>query len=222
MPILDSEIGSELLASYESDFKLAYAELTQKIDQATEAAASAKSQALSAAHRAFDDARELCDQIAIEIQNIPSQSRSKANSRLREYKSDLEKHKRALQDLELADQRDQLLGGPTGAAPGYSQRQQLLSDTERLEQSSDRIRQSQRVANETEQIGSGILMDLRGQRDQIINSRNTLLEADGYVDHSVRTLKGMTRRLATNRIISIAIIVVLVILILLVIVSKFW
>lgn len=102
------------------------------------------------------------------------------------------------------------------------QRQELLSGTASLERSSQRLRDSQRIANETELIGANILTDLRGQREQIINSRNTLMEADGYVDKSIRTLRGMARRMATNRIITVAIIAVLIILILLVIASKFW
>ena len=75
-----------------------------------------------------------------------------------------------------------------------SQRTRLLSGTERLERSSQRLRDSQRIANETEGIGAGILGDLHVQRQQILNTRDTLMEADGYVDKSLRTLKGMARR----------------------------
>ena len=50
------------------------------------------------------------------------------------------------------------------------------------------------MANETESIGAGILGDLHLQREQILNTRDTLMEADGYVDKSLRTLKGMARR----------------------------
>jgi len=50
------------------------------------------------------------------------------------------------------------------------------------------------MANETENIGAGILGDLHAQREQILNARDTLMEADGYVDKSLRTLKGMARR----------------------------
>jgi vesicle transport through interaction with t-SNAREs protein 1 len=74
------------------------------------------------------------------------------------------------------------------------QRTRLLSGTERLDRSSQRLRDSQRVANETENIGAGILNDLSSQRQQILTTRDTLMEADGYVDKSLRTLKGMARR----------------------------
>jgi len=75
-----------------------------------------------------------------------------------------------------------------------AQRTRLLSGTERLERSSQRLRDSQRVANETENVGAGILNDLHSQRQQLLHTRDTLMEADGYVDKSLRTLKGMARR----------------------------
>lgn len=97
--------------------------------------------------------------------------------------------------LELFGKR---AGGPSSASSSddiaLDQRQQLLSGTASLERSTQRLVDSQRLANETEQIGATILTDLRGQREQISNARNTLMEADGYVDKSIRTLRGMARR----------------------------
>jgi vesicle transport through interaction with t-SNAREs protein 1 len=85
-------------------------------------------------------------------------------------------------------------GGSSSDDIALDQRSQLLSGTASLDRSTQRLRDSQRVANETEQIGANILTDLRGQREQIVNSRNTLMEADSYVDKSIRTLRGMARR----------------------------
>lgn len=74
------------------------------------------------------------------------------------------------------------------------QRQQLLSGTDRLDRSSQRLRDSQRLANETEDIGAGTLADLQRQRETILHTHDTLLESEGYVDRSVKTLRGMARR----------------------------
>ncbi|KAK9471874.1 snare region anchored in the vesicle membrane C-terminus-domain-containing protein [Dipodascopsis tothii] len=101
------------------------------------------------------------------------------------------------------------------------QRQHLLSGTDRLDASSQRLRESQRLANETEALGASILTDLRGQREQIENSRNVLMEADTHVDKSIRTLRGMARRLATNRIITVGVIVLLIVIIVAVLLGKF-
>ncbi|KAF9185967.1 hypothetical protein BGZ51_002311 [Haplosporangium sp. Z 767] len=72
----------------------------------------------------------------------------------------------------------------------------------------------------TEALGAGILTDLRGQREQIVYTRNTLLEADSNIDKSSRTLKAMARRMATNKLITASIIGVLVFLILFVLYRK--
>ncbi|KAG9704503.1 hypothetical protein KCU60_g23700, partial [Aureobasidium melanogenum] len=95
------------------------------------------------------------------------------------------------------------------------------SGTDRLDRSSGRLRESQRIALETEDIGRNTLADLARQREVIEHSRDVLLEGEGYTDRSNKTLKQMARRMATNKIITIAIITVLVLLILAVIISKF-
>ena len=50
------------------------------------------------------------------------------------------------------------------------------------------------MANETEDIGRGTLADLQIQRETIQHTRATMLESEGYVDRSVKTLRGMARR----------------------------
>ncbi|KAK9240459.1 vesicle transport v-SNARE protein N-terminus-domain-containing protein [Lipomyces kononenkoae] len=227
---LDAEPGSELFASYEADFRLAYAEITQKIDQVPELGAEPRKAAIRAAERAIDEADEIVGQMAIELQNISSGSRAKLNTRLRGYRADLDKVKRELRKASEQADRTELFGARAAQSGGsgistddisQDQRQQLLSGTERLENSSQRLRDSQRLANETEAIGAGILTDLRGQREQIVNSRNVLMEADTYVDKSIRTLRGMARRMVTNRLITIGIVVLLIIIIAAILLGRF-
>ena len=137
-------------------------------------------------------------QMRLEIQNIPTSIRQRINPRLRNYAHDLDIAKRQLKKLAENAERDALFGGR--GATGRSgdavtdQRQQLLSGTERLDRSSQRLRDSHRLANETEQIGAGILGDLRGQREIIVNTHSMLQESEGYVDKSIKTLRGMARR----------------------------
>ncbi|KAK9343243.1 t-SNARE [Lipomyces starkeyi] len=227
---LDAEPGSELFASYEADFRLAYAEITQKIDQIPELGVEPRKASVRAAERAIDEADEIIGQMAIELQNISSGSRAKLNARLRGYRSDLDKVKRELRRASEQADRTELFGARAAQSRGgglsaddisQDQRQQLLSGTDRLETSSQRLRDSQRLANETESIGAGILTDLRGQREQIVNSRNVLMEADTYVDKSIRTLRGMARRMVTNRLITIGIVVLLIIIIAAILLGRF-
>ncbi|CAO3591275.1 unnamed protein product [Absidia cylindrospora] len=105
-------------------------------------------------------------------------------------------------------------------ASTIDQRQRLLNGTDRLGESSRRLEGSHRLALETESIGVNILSTLKGQRETLLRTRDTLGEADSYIDKSSRTLKVMARRMATNKIIIGIIILVLVALIVLIVWSK--
>lgn len=221
---LDTSAGTELFANYEVELKLVQADLSQKLDQIPELTGEPRKAAISQAERALEEAKELLGSMRLEKQNIPQNSRQKVNQRFRNYESDVDAAKRQLSSLR--DDRAALFGkrytdSPGGQDEQLEQRQQLLSGTDRLERSSGRLRESQRIALETEDIGRNTLADLGRQRETIEHTRGTLLESEGYTDRSNKTLKGMARRMATNKIVTVAIITVLVILIVAVIVSKF-
>ncbi|KAI0853732.1 V-snare-domain-containing protein [Daldinia vernicosa] len=221
---LDTDAGSELFSSYEAEFKLVQADLTQKLDQIPELNGEPRKAAIAAAERALEEADELLGQMRLEKQNIPSSTRPKINQRFRNLETDVDGYKRKLRAL--SDDRAALFGSRYTDNPNPSdlqleQRQQLLSGTDRLDRSSQRLRASQALAHDTEQIGAGTLADLHRQRETISHTSQILYESEGYVDRSVKTLRGMARRMATNRVITIAIIAVLVILIFAVIYSKF-
>ncbi|KAL2005715.1 hypothetical protein VTN00DRAFT_10208 [Thermoascus crustaceus] len=222
---LDTDAGSELFSSYEAELKLVQADLNQKLDQIAESSGEQRKSAIRQAERALDEANELLDQMRMEKQNIPSAARSKVNARFRNFCTDIDELKRKLKSL--SDDRKALFGDRYTDDPSsledqhLAQRQQLLSGTDRLERSSARLQESQRIALETEDIGRNTLADLYQQRETIEHARAGLQQSEGYVDTSIKTLKGMARRMATNRIITIAIITVLVLLIFAVIFSKF-
>lgn len=199
--ILDSEAGSELFASYEAELRLVQADLSQKLDQMADLAGEPRKAAMRQAERAVEEAKELLDQMRIEKQNIPASAKSKVNQRFRNMETDIDTVKRKL--ASMADDRASLFGpgrykdNPSGAAAvdeQVDQRQQLLSGTDRLQRSSNRLRESQRIALETEDIGRNTLADLSTQRDTIVHTRDTLLESEGYTDRSIKTLRGMARR----------------------------
>ncbi|KAL1881974.1 hypothetical protein VTK73DRAFT_3303 [Phialemonium thermophilum] len=226
---LDTDIGTELFSSYEAEFKLVQADIVQKLDQIPELSGEPRKAALSLAERALEEASELLDNMRLEKQNIPSSARTKVNQRLRNYDTDVDGYKRKLRGL--SDDRAALFGGrytdsPTGSSSGgadahLQQRQQLIEGTERLGRSTQRLKASQALAHETEAIGASTLAELHAQRNTIQHTSDMLLESEGYVDRSVKTLRGMARRMATNRVITIAIITILVLLIIAVIFSKF-
>lgn len=211
-----------MFASYENELKLVQADLNQKLDEITELSGEQRKSAISSAEMVLDEATELLDRMRMEKQNIPSEARSKVNIRFRNYSTDIDDVKRKLKSL--SDDRRALFGDRYTDEPQdehLEQRQQLLSGTERLERSSARLQQSQRTALETEDVGRNVLANLYEQRQTIQHTRDNLHESEGYVDTSIKTLRGMARRMATNRMITIGIITVLVLLIIAVIYSKF-
>lgn len=141
-------------------------------------------------------------QMRLEKQNIPSAARSRVNQRFRNYETDADRYKRKLKTL--SDDRAALFGGRYTDDPArqngrhgdaqQEQRQQLLSGTDRLDRSTQRLRNSQALANETESIGASTLANLHEQRERIAHTTMVLGESEGYVDRSVKTLRGMARR----------------------------
>jgi hypothetical protein len=134
----------------------------------------------------------------LEKQNIPTSSRASANQRFRNLESDTDAARRKL--TTLSSDRSALFGSrytdePSGASDIHmEQRQQLLSGTDRLDRSTQRLKASQALANETEAIGASTLADLHRQRETIQHTQDTLIRSEGYVDRSVKTLRGMARR----------------------------
>ncbi|CAL5875085.1 uncharacterized protein PFLUO_LOCUS9389 [Penicillium psychrofluorescens] len=192
---LDTDAGSELFASYENELKLMQADLNQKLDQIAEASGEQRKAAVRQAEAVLEEAMEQLDQMRMEKQNIPSAARSKINMRFRNYTSDLDETKRKLKSL--SDDRRALFGDRYTDEPAdeqLEQRQQLLSGTDRLERSSARLQESQRVALETEDVGRNTLADLYQQRQTIQHTRDNLQQSEGYVDTSIKTLRGMARR----------------------------
>ncbi|KAL1600979.1 t-SNARE VTI1 [Nothophoma quercina] len=222
--LIDAEAGTERFGGYEAELKLVQADLSQQIEQIKETTGEPRKAAISRAERALEEADELIGQMRLEKSNIPVNLKSKYNAKFRNFESDLDAAKRKLQ--QYTNDKAKLFGNrytddPEQGDAQLEQRQQLLSGTDRLNRSSGRLRESQRIALETEQIGAGTLSDLHRQRETIEHTRERLLESESYTDRSIKTLRGMARRMATNRIITIAIITVLVLLIIAVIWSKF-
>ncbi|KAL1305136.1 hypothetical protein AAFC00_002061 [Neodothiora populina] len=220
---LDTDTGSELFSNYEAELKLVQADLSQVLDQIVELSGEQRKAAIGRAERSIEEAKELLDSMRMEKENLPASQKTKTNVRFRNYQTDVDIAKRKLDSL--TSDRSALFGKRYTDNPTeddqMAQRQQLLSGTDRLERSSGRLRESQRIALETEDVGRNTLADLARQRETIEHTRGTLLESEGYTDRSNKTLRGMARRMATNKIITISIITVLVLLILAVVASKF-
>uniref|UniRef100_A0AAX7SZI7 t-SNARE coiled-coil homology domain-containing protein n=1 Tax=Astatotilapia calliptera TaxID=8154 RepID=A0AAX7SZI7_ASTCA len=81
-----------------------------------------------------------------------------------------------------------------------SQRALLLQGTDALNNASQSIERSQRIAAETEQIGTDIIEELGEQREQLDRSRNRLANTGENLSRSRKILRAMSRRLVTNKL----------------------
>ncbi|KAJ2695981.1 Vesicle transport V-snare protein [Coemansia sp. IMI 203386] len=228
-------MSSDLFDSYESEYIALIHSVRQRLESQLPMLGGQERHALlQTTDRELVEACELAEQLEVELLSLPGPQRTRAGPRIRQYKTEVNKLQ---QDAKRISQgmgnheanRRALLGdasggnntmmGSDGGLTGLEgdQRTRLLSGSERLAAGTQRLEQSHRIAIETESVGASILQDLRSQREQIVNTRNTLMEADSHIDRSQRTLRTMTRRLMTNKMITTGLIVIgasLVILIL--------
>ncbi|GJN87347.1 hypothetical protein Rhopal_000296-T1 [Rhodotorula paludigena] len=178
--------------------------------------------------RELEEADEIIEQMELEAQTADV-DKAELQGKLRTHKATLARHKQDLKSLAAGADRDDLLsvGGSSRAdhtaiemgradSPSFSQaqaqRSQLLSASDKLADGQRRLEESQRLALETEDVGAGILRDLRGQRDVLEHTRDTLYEADGSIDRASGTLRKMVRRAYQQRAVTYAIIALLVLL----------
>ncbi|XP_060624396.1 vesicle transport through interaction with t-SNAREs homolog 1A isoform X2 [Anolis sagrei] len=186
---------------YEQDFSVLSAEITNRIGKVPKLLGDEKRQMVSNVEKQLEEARELLEQMELEVREIPPQSRAMYSSRMRSYKQEMEKLEADFKRSRIAysdEVRNDLLGDDGNSSE--IQRAHLLDNTERLERSSRRLEAGYQIAVETEQIGQDILENLSHDREKIQRARERLRETDANLGKSSRILTGMIRRVIQNRI----------------------
>ncbi|CAM6094981.1 unnamed protein product [Calypogeia fissa] len=218
---------SETYDSYERQ----YFELSDKISRKCVSSALAtgeeKKQMLVEIKNGLDEAESLIRRMDLEARNLPPTQKATLLAGLRSHKADLTNLKReAKKTLATRDgfaARDELLEGGMADSDTLSadQRARLLTATERLNQSGDRIKDSKRTLLETESLGVSILADLHSQRQTLLHARDTMNDVDDNVGKSRRILISMTRLMNRNKLIGWGLIITLIFVILVVLYFKF-
>ncbi|KAJ2456884.1 Vesicle transport V-snare protein [Coemansia sp. RSA 2424] len=226
-------MSADLFTNYESELAELIGTIRQRLDSTLpDLAGDARRDELRTTQGELREAGELAGQMEMELLSLQGPTRSRAAPRVRQLKAEVERlqheAKMAAQGVgSYENNRRALLGAEQPTADLLSdspaegdQRTRLLSGNERLTRGSQRLQQSHRIAIETEAVGASILNDLRAQREQIVNTRDSLMQADSHIDHSQRTLRTMTRRLMTNKMITTGLIVIGVALVVLILYIK--
>lgn len=196
---------TELFTHYEQQFGNISAEITAKICKIPNLHGSSKKGAVSDVERCFDEARELIEQMELEVREVTGEEKARLNNRLKAYKNEMQRFEQDLKKARVAfsDQegRNELLGGEDSQYSSEDQRARLLDNTERLERSGRQLEEGYKMCVETEQIGVDIMNNLHRDREVIERARERTRGTDKNLTKSSRILTGMMRRIIQNRII---------------------
>ncbi|XP_053130516.1 vesicle transport through interaction with t-SNAREs homolog 1B [Hemicordylus capensis] len=81
-----------------------------------------------------------------------------------------------------------------------SQRVLLLQGTESLNRASQSIERSHQIAAETDQIGTDIIEELGGQREQLERVKSRAVNTNENLSKTRKLLRSMSRRFMTNKL----------------------
>ncbi|ELW62081.1 Vesicle transport through interaction with t-SNAREs like protein 1A [Tupaia chinensis] len=109
-----------------------------------------KKQMVANVEKQLEEAKELLEQMDLEVREIPPQSRGLYSNRMRSYKQEMGKLETDFKRSRIAysdEVRNELLGDDGNSSE--NQRAHLLDNTERLERSSRRLEAGYQIAVET-------------------------------------------------------------------------
>ncbi|XP_055416751.1 vesicle transport through interaction with t-SNAREs homolog 1A isoform X7 [Bubalus kerabau] len=135
---------------YEQDFAVLTAEITNKIARVPRLPPDEKKQMVANVEKQLEEAKELLEQMDLEVREIPPQSRGMYSNRMRSYKQEMGKLETDFKRSRIAysdEVRNELLGDDGNSSE--NQRAHLLDNTERLERSSRRLEAGYQIAVET-------------------------------------------------------------------------
>ncbi|KAG0480601.1 hypothetical protein HPP92_011459 [Vanilla planifolia] len=178
---------SEVFEGYERQYCEISASLSRKCTAAAALDGEQKKQKVSEIKSGVEDAESLIRKMDLEARSLQPSVKAVLLNKLREYKSDLNNLKSEVKRITSPNAknvaREELLesGMADTLAVSADQRGRLLVSTERLNQSSERIKESRRTMLETEELGVSILQDLHQQRQSLLHAHNTLHGVDDNI-----------------------------------------
>ncbi|KAJ9683726.1 hypothetical protein PVL29_019342 [Vitis rotundifolia] len=216
----------EVFEGYERQYCELSANLSKKCTTASLLDGEQKRQKISEIKAGLDEADSLIRKMDLEARSLQPNVKAVLLAKLREYKSDLNNLKSEVKRIASANSnqaaRDELLESGMADAMSVSanQRARLMMSTDRINQSSDRIKESRRTMLETEELGVSILQDLHQQRQSLLHAHDTLHGVDDNISRSKKILTNMSRRMSRNKWIIGSVIAVLVVVIALILYFK--
>ncbi|XP_065910159.1 vesicle transport through interaction with t-SNAREs homolog 1A-like [Dysidea avara] len=196
-----------MFESYEQQFSSITADITARIGKIPNLTGTDKKTEVGVVQGNLDEAKELVDQMEIEIHDMASEQQPAATKKLKSYRSQLDTLQKEFRKAQIAVgngivARRELLGAEE---THYSddQRAQLLDNTETVDRTSRRLDEGKRIARETEEIGLEVIGNLHGQRETLEKSRHRLRETNEDLSKGSRIIRRISKRVVQHRIIII-------------------
>jgi len=198
---------------YESEFTRKVSILRDKISQANNLSGEKKKAVISEAERQIEDAGQTLQYMEKCLKSVSREGARRMEIRLKDYTSDFARLKKDLQHAALVtssyDRDFQNSTNQSGWNNGMDVRSQILVGTQTLDESSERLVNTHRIAVETETIGENVLGEMNTQKQTLERARDNLSTIDDNVTKGRRILSSMSRRIATNKLILAFIILIL-------------
>ncbi|KAK7316329.1 hypothetical protein VNO77_35282 [Canavalia gladiata] len=217
---------SNVFEGYERQYCELSANLSKRCTAAGALNGEQKKQKVSEIKAGIDEADALIRKMDLEARSLQPNIKGVLLAKLREYKSDLNNLKSEVKKIESGNlnpsARDELLesGMADAMTASADQRSRLMMSTERLNKTSERVKDSRRTMLETEELGVSILQDLHSQRQSLLHAHNTLHGVDDNIGKSKKILANMSRRMNKNKWIIGGVVLVLVVAIILILYFK--
>ncbi|XP_035466558.1 vesicle transport through interaction with t-SNAREs homolog 1B [Scophthalmus maximus] len=204
-------MSSEELEKLQEIFRSLYDELKLMPERAATSHGEERKRLVRTFDERQGEAEEVLQGMEDELRGAPSAYRNAMGTKLRLYRRDLGKLQR-----DMKNSAPPAFGSSSQSAGGshqgiyssqnqqsthvQSQRSLLLQGTESLNNASQSIERSQRIASETERIGTDVIEELGEQREQLDRARNRLVNTGENLSRSRKILRAMSRRLMTNKL----------------------
>ncbi|XP_066137952.1 vesicle transport through interaction with t-SNAREs homolog 1A [Euwallacea fornicatus] len=195
-----------LFENYEQQYSALTADITAQIGLLTASASKDRRQLISTIERHVEEAKELLEQMDLEVREIETSKKQRCKTKLECYRAELKRltleyiKARAVKQESLYDSTEDV-----DLRVSIDQKQRLLDNAETLERSGRKLNDGYRVVIETEELGNQVMRNLSEQRETIQRSRNRLRETDEELNRSSRILSSMLMRVMQQKAILYAV-----------------
>ncbi|EDQ89793.1 uncharacterized protein MONBRDRAFT_7715 [Monosiga brevicollis MX1] len=233
---------TSMLRANEKAFGDTLAEINSLVNEIKDLDGDEKKARVRTAEEKVDNAHELVEQLELDVLDVPISERKPIQHRIKAYNDELttaeknlvrgppppaasrvlallthpspQQKRAAVSMAGSQNARDELFGYDGSSE---NARQALVSNTERLDRTSQRLQDGHRVALETQEVAVSIMDNLHEQRETIERSRGRVQNVDSELSFSNRVLNGMIARAKRNKVVAFLIITIALALIIVII-----